>query len=150
MIKHDFPVSGLVYKVRFSPDGLTLAIIECGIGVSLLDAESGRLIWKNTDQQGNPSFYEPTVNGLAFDAHSKTLAVCMAQDTRAQPARVLNATTGKEICRFDSGGGPFVFSQDGKGRIFAETGNLEFLENGKKGRRSRYAKWMGVGRRAFS
>jgi RNA polymerase sigma factor (sigma-70 family) len=108
--------AGTVNRIRFSPDGKSLAAVFASVGVCLFDLKSKQLVWENKDQPVDS--YSPGP-GVAFAPDGQTVA---ASISIKQPMRLLDAATGKEVRRFEgehNADWPLVFSSDGK-RIFSD------------------------------
>jgi RNA polymerase sigma factor (sigma-70 family) len=128
LLLHDYPFEdGIVYKLRFTPDNRKLAVTADGLGVVLLDVDTGQVIWRNSDQKGDPQTYEPHRQGLAFSPDGKRIAVSMMWN---QPGRVLDALTGQEIFQIPNACGPLTYSRDGK-VLYCRSGFYD-ATNGKK------------------
>lgn len=110
-VNQTYDTEGFVWKIRFSPDGRSLAMLAAGVGVSLIEVGTGKLLWRNQDQKGDAGRIELRQYGLAFAPDGKTLA---ARLDWQEPARVLDAATGRELRQLDKGRGPILFSPDSK------------------------------------
>jgi WD40 repeat protein len=109
---HKHPLEGAaVYRMRFTPDNRRLALVAEGQGVEMIDVVTGNQIWLNKVQKGNPTIFEPSLQGLAISPDGNRLAVTIS---RSERARVLDAATGVEIFDFENGPEALVYSHDGK------------------------------------
>jgi WD40 repeat protein len=120
------------FRMAFSPDGRHLAGTTVGGKFSVIDAETGRLIWELSDTK------VPIVDFFAFGSDGTTVAVC-CKTAKAKPIiEIRNASTGKLVHSVDvgdPGAGEFAFSRDGETLVYLrrDSGEVMYVGRTKNG-----------------